>query len=85
MRPQSLSFPTKSHAGRFAFPGRLGLFSRGGDTGHEPFLRPARAQEFEGWPNSFDGRPKEGWARKRPELRHMNLKESRSAIESQLG
>ena len=55
--------PILSHqncAGQFAFPGRLGLFSRRGDTGQEPFLWPARAQEFEGWPNSFYGHPNEG-------------------------
>ena len=28
----------QSHAGRLAFPGRLGLFSHRGDMGHEPFL-----------------------------------------------
>jgi len=75
----------QSHAGRFAFPGRLGLFSHRGDTGQQPFLWPTWALEFEGWPNSFDGRPNEGRARERPELRHTNLKESRSMIESQPG
>ena len=38
----------QSHAGRFAFLGRLGLFSRRGDTGQEPFLQPAQAQELDG-------------------------------------
>ena len=33
----------QSRAGRFAFLGRLGLFSHRGDTGQEPFLWPARA------------------------------------------
>ena len=28
----------QSHAGRFTFSGRLGLFSRRGDMGQEPFL-----------------------------------------------
>ena len=64
----------QSRAGRFAFPGRPGLFSRRGDTSQKAFLWPARAQEFEGWPNSFDGRPNEGWARERPKLRRTSLK-----------
>ena len=65
----------QSRAGRFAFPGRPGLFSCIRDTGQKAFLRPAWAQEFEGWPNSFDGRPNEGWARERPKLRRTSLKE----------
>ena len=70
--------PILSHqncAGQFAFPGRLGLFSHRGDMGQEAFLRPTRAQEFEGWPNKFDGRPNDGWACKRPKLRRTSLKE----------
>ena len=38
------------------------------------FLRPAWAQEFEGWPNDFDDRPNEGWAHEWPKLRRMSLK-----------
>ena len=64
----------QSRAGHFAFPGRLGLFPRRRDTGREAFLQPIRAQEFEGWPNSFDGRPNEGWAHERPKLRRASLK-----------
>ena len=64
----------QNHAERFAFPSRPGLFSHRGDTGQKAFLRPAWAWEFKGWPNSFDGRPDEGWAHERPELRHTSLK-----------
>ena len=42
--------------------------------GQEAFLWPALAQEFEGWPNSFYGRPNEGWAREWPKLRRTSLK-----------
>ena len=31
--------------------------------GQKAFLRLAWAQEFKGWPNSFDDRPNEGWTR----------------------
>ena len=64
----------QSHAGRFAFPSRSGLFSHRGDTGQKAFLRPAWAQEFEGWPNSFNGCPNKGWAHERPKLRRTSLK-----------
>ena len=64
----------QSHDRRFTFSGRLGLFSHRRDTGQEAFLRPDQAQEFEGWPNSFNGRPNEGWARERPKLRCTSLK-----------
>ena len=42
--------------------------------GQKAFLWPAWAQEFEGWPNNFNGRPNEGWAREWPKLRRTNLK-----------
>ena len=38
-----------------------------------PFLRPAWAQKSKGQPNSLDGRPNEGWARKRPRLRDTSI------------
>ena len=71
------AIPILSHqnrVGRFAFPSRPGLFSHRGDTGQKAFLWPAWAQEFKGWPNSFDGRPNKGWAHERPELRRTSLK-----------
>ena len=64
----------KNHTGCFPFPGRPGLFSHRGDMGQKAFLHPTWAQEFKGRPNSLDGRPNEGWAHKRPELRHTSLK-----------
>ena len=64
----------QSRIGRFAFPGRLGLFSRRGDMGQEAFLWSAQPQEFKGWPIKFDGRPNEGWASERPKLRCTSLK-----------
>ena len=64
----------QSHARRFVFPGRPGLFSRRGDTGQKAFLWLAWVQEIEGWPNSFNGRPNEGWAYERPKLRRTSLK-----------
>ena len=73
----ALAIPILSHqsrAGCFAFPGRPRLFSRRGDTGQKAFLRPASAQEFEGWPNSFDGRPNKGWSCERPKLKRTSLK-----------
>ena len=72
------AIPILSHqnrAGRFAFPSKPGLFSHRRKTGQKTFLRPAWAQNFEGWPNSFDGRPNEGWAHEWPKLRRTSLNE----------
>ena len=54
MRPNPYPFPPKSRW-TFAFPGKLGLFTSERAQVKKAFLRPAWAQDFEGWTiNDFD-------------------------------